>query len=177
MLPIEQKTGLIPDVVIDGMTGPVDYAVLLTNYRAIFVLEYSGLADSMGHALRGVVAQSLAHAIWKGRTFDYERIDPEDLARDPKYTVVPHAALQSIELRRHFEGLYRFHLRYRLANGSAKKLLFLLYPPKEYFEESRRAGVKRLAAHYEYIRRAQEAYRGSLPSGLRIQVSWPPSIP
>ncbi len=177
MLPTEQKTGLIPGVVVDGWSGPSDYAVLLTNHRAIFVLEYNSFSSSMGHAVGGIVGQSIAEAIWKGRTFEYDRIDPEYLARDPKNKVVPHAALESIELRRHFGGLYRFHLRYRYGDGSVRKLAFLLAPPKEYYQDRRRAGVKRMAAHYEYIRNAQDAYRMSIPPGLPVATAWLPSIP
>lgn len=177
MLPLEQKTGLIPEVVIEDWSSPSEYAVLLTNYRAIFVLEYSSFAASMGHALGGVVGQSIAQALYKGRTFDYDRIDPEYLARDPKNRVVLHAALESIELRRHLGGIYHFHLRYRRPDGSSKKLNFFLSPPKEYFEDRRRAGVKRLAALYEYIRNAQDVYRASIPPSVPVQATWIPSIP
>ena len=171
MLREERKTGLIPRVYLERAMGPQVHAVLMTDVRAIFVYEDS-MAPIFGHALGGVVGHSIAAAVWKPKMYDYERIYPEALAQDPKNTVVFHESLESIELRRHLGGLYRFHLRYRDAHGSTQRLLVTLAPPKEYLQAQRSQGVKAGMAFGTYIKDAQELYRQSLPGGLPIRVQW-----
>lgn len=168
----EHKTGLVPLVYLEGALGPKDYALLLTDWRAIFVLEDSGFATSMGHAVGGVVGGTIAGAVWKPRTFDYVGIHPELLAQDLKNTVVFHSSLESIEFQRHFGGIYKFHIRYRRTDGTTKKLVFAPAPPKAYIQEKRAQGVKTYAAHLAYIRDAQEAYRRSIPPGVPVRARW-----
>ncbi len=169
MLRAELKTGLIPRVYVERATGNPTHAVLMTDLRAILVYEDSN-APVLGHALGGALGASIAASIWKPRTFDYESIHPEVLARDPKNTVLFHENLESIELRRHFGGLYKFHIRCRRPSGGVQKVVFALAPPAEYLRELRRQGVK--DGFRRYIAEAQDLYRHSLPSGLAVRAAW-----
>ncbi len=169
MLQAEHKTGLIPRVYVERATGNPTHAVLMTDLRAILVYEDSS-APLIGHALGGVVGAAIAASVWRPRSFDYASIHPEALAQDPKNTVLFHENLESIELRRHLGGLYKFHIRYRRPSGSSQKLVITLAPPTEYLRELRRQGVK--DGFKRYIGEAQDLYRHSLPPGLAVRASW-----
>ncbi len=161
----EKKIALIPKVVIAGAMGPKEYGLLLTDQRAIFVLESASKAG-IGGALGGAIGAVIADAMSGDRkTVDYLGCDPAVLAQDEKNMCIPHASIQSLRLKKSFSG---YHLKVEYTNqlGKTKKVDATLVIPSELAAQRKAEGVKNKAALEEYAQRARQALELALPPAV-----------
>ncbi len=166
----EKKVGLIPKIVVPGRLGPREFAVLVTDKRSIFALESSSKAG-VGAAF-GVIGAVVAAAATSRRTFDYEQIDPDLLATDPKNFVISHDSLERLELKKGLLGpIFRFNIEYRTAEGKGKKVKGQLVPPSALWKQKKQEGLGRKAIHYDYAKKVQDLYQRALPTAASAQLA------
>lgn len=166
----ERKVAVIPHVVVTGALGPKEYGVLLTDERAIFVLESAskaGLAAALGGAVGAAVAGGLASR----KYVDYEREDPERLATDPDNIVVPHGSIRSLQLKKTL-GSHVLRIEYLRTDGKSKKIAAQLVPNAELIRKAKETGVRPKEATADYVRRVHEALRQALPPAIAAAAEW-----
>lgn len=166
----ERKVALIPRVVVSGAMGPKEYGLVLTDRRAIFVLESASKAG-LGAALGGAIGAAIAQGVAEKRFVDYDRADPDELAGEPKNLVVPYEALEEVRLK-HSLGAAKLHLAFFTSEGKRKKVEGVLVPPDEWTRSKKAAGVKPKVAAAEYARTAQVALQSALPPAVAAKAEW-----
>ena len=149
----EKQAGVIPRLIVRNALVTREYSVLVTDKRSIFILQ-----TPRNRGEPGTLASSLRRAP------DYERVDPELLATDPKNFVIPHQYLEKIELKKGSRGShYRFNIEYRTPEGKGKKVVCRLILPGESLGQPERDVASERGTEYEYAKRVQELYVRALP--------------
>jgi len=166
----ERKVALIPRVVVSGAMGPKEYGLVLTDRRAIFVLESASKA-ALGAALGGAIGAAIAQGAAERRWVDYDRASPDELAREPKNLVVPYEALEEVRLKRRF-GSTKLQLAFLTPERKRKKVDGVLMPPDEWMRSRKASGVRPKEAVAEYARTAQVALQNALPPAVAAKAEW-----
>ncbi len=189
--PTEAKVALVPRVAVTTLWTDLEYALLLTDGRTLFVLERTvrqavvraafvvglalvleigiGAGMPLGFVLlpavgAGVVA---AWAIRRGmpRTIpDYSGRTTESLAGRAGTFVVPHANLERLEFVRPRRGDdYVLRLVYRDAAGRTSSFAGRLLPQPGWTADRRAEGLSRRASFGLYARSVRDAFWEALP--------------
>jgi len=166
----ERKIGLAPRVMAQGAMGPKEYAVLVTDRRSIFVLEFKSKAG-IGGALGGMIGAAIASAADSRMSFDYENENPEMLASEKGSIAIPHDSLEHVRFKSGMLGNW-MQIEYRSEEGKTKKLGVSLVPPNDYMKEKKDNGVKGKAAMHEYVNEVQSLFRRALPLTAASKVEW-----
>jgi hypothetical protein len=169
---MEKKIGLIPRVVIQGISGPKEYGVLLTDFRAIFVLEMASKAN-IGGMIGGTVGRLAAAALCQRTTIDYTNEDPERLAGSEHSIVITHSQIRKIMIKKTFGSPYTLYLEYtEPETGKNKKIHAFLIPPVDLVKQKKQEGLKEKVVLEEYVKKTQEAFQHSLPSSTLLTAEW-----
>ena len=151
--------------------GPKEYAAIITDKRSIFILEKSSKAGIAG-ALGGGIAAAIAQAAATRRTADYEQGDLGAFAADPKNMVIPHEALERIQVKKNFLGpIYRLNIQFKTIEEKSKKVKGHLTPPSEHTKQKKQEGLGRKQIHYGYAKKVQELYQRALPATASAQLA------
>lgn len=169
---VERKIAVVPHVVVTGALGPKEYGILLTDERAIFVLE-SASKTGLGAALGGAVGAAIAGGLATRKYVDYGQEDPERLANDPDNIVVPHSSIQSLQLKKTL-GSHVLRLEYVRADGKSKKIAAQVVPSVDLFRRGKQTGIRPKEVSADYARRVQEAFRQALPQNVLATAEWEP---
>lgn len=166
---LEKRLALIPRVVMKGAMGPKDYGLILTDQRAIFVLEKASKA-----ALLGVLGDAL---LTDKKVVDYEGQDLESLARDEKNISVPHASIDAIELKRGFSSytmsqMFTLLLDYKDGTGKTRSVKAFLNPPDSLVQAKSAQGQPKKAVLEEYAKNARKALEQALPPAVAQKGKW-----
>jgi len=165
----ENKIALVPRVMMKGAMGPKDYGLLITDQRSIFVLEKASKA-----ALLGAIGDAL---LSDKKTVDYASEDIGKLAADDSNTVVPHAGIQKLHLKKGFSSYtmsnaYTLLVDYVDSAGKSRSLKAFLVPPQEMLETRKAAGVDKKTAIEEYAKSARKAFEQALPPSAAQRTEW-----
>lgn len=166
----ERKIGLAPRVMTQGAMGPKEYAVLVTDRRSIFVLEF-GSKMGLGWMIGGAVGAAIAAGADSRNTYDYQNENPDQLATQKGSIAIPHDALEQVKFKAGMGG-HRMQIRYRGDGGKSKKIVFALIPPSDYIGERKDTGMKRKEAIEEYMNEVQGLFRRALPLAASSKVEW-----
>lgn len=166
---MERKVALIPKVIMKGAMGPKEYGLILTDRRTIFVLEKASKT-----ALLGVLGDAL---LSDKKQVDYESEDLEKLAADSKSVVVPHADVESIELKSGFSSytmskMYTLLLEYKDAEGKRRSVKAFLTPPAGLVDGKKSEGQSKKAVLEEYAKSARKAFEIALPPTVAQKGKW-----
>lgn len=166
---MENKVALIPRVMMKGAMGPKDYGLLITDRRAIFVLEKASKA-----ALLGALGDAL---LSEKKTFDYAGEDIEKLASDGNNTVVPHESIQKLHLKKGFSSYtmsnaYTLLVDYSDPTGKSRSVKAFLTPPQEFLDQKKKEGVDKKTAVEEYARSARKAFERALTPSAASRTEW-----
>lgn len=168
----ERKVAVIPHIVVAGALGPREYGILLTDERTIFVLESSSKAG-LGAALGGAVGAAVAGGLATRRYVDYEQEDPERLALDPDNIAIPHAAIQSLQLKKTL-GSHVLRLEYVRPDGKSKKIAAQVVPTQDLIRRGKQTGIRPKEVSADYVRKVQDAFRQALPPNVAAGAEWEP---
>ncbi len=166
----ERKVAVVPHIVVAGALGPKEYGILLTDERAIFVLERASKAGLAG-ALGGAVGAAVAGGLADRKYVDYEHEDPERLASDPDNITVPHRAIQSLQMKKTL-GSHVLRLEYLRPDGKSKKIAAQVVPTRELFRQGKETGIRPKQVSADYARKVQEAFRQALPPNVAAGAVW-----
>lgn len=166
----ERKVALIPHVLFQGMAGPKEYSVLLTDQRTIFVLEKSSKA-LVGFMLGGVIGAAIAESVATRRVIDFENMPVENLVMDPKNLAVPHGSIQRLVMKRKVAGA-SLRIEYTRPDGKRKKLTAIVTPRADQLKQQKRQGVRKKEARRAYVRQAKEAFERALSAAAASRAEW-----
>ena len=166
---MERKIALIPRVVMKGAMGPKEYGVLLTDQRALFVLENASKA-----ALLGALGDAL---LGDKRAVDYQSESIDGLAADERNVVVPYSGIQKLHLKKGFSSytmctMYTLLIDYTDANDKSRSIKAFLQPSQEQMQKKKADGLKAKAATEEYARNARKAMEQAMPPGALQRGEW-----
>lgn len=166
---MERKVALIPRVIMKGAMGPKEYGVLLTDQRAIFVLEKASKA-----ALLGAIGDAL---LSDKKVVDYKSENLNELAADDKNVVVPYVGIQKLHLKKGFSSytmssMYTLLIDYLDPSNKSRSIKAFLQPSQEHVGNKKAEGVDRKAATEEYARNARKAIEQAMPPGALQRGEW-----
>jgi len=166
----ERKIGMAPRLLTQGAMGVKEYALLMTDKRAIFILELSSKAG-LGGVLGGAIGAAIASSIESKKTYNYEEVDTELLASMKGSVVIPHDMLEQMQFK---SGTFSnsLSIRYRSSEGKSKKLHMNIIPPDSYLKQKKDAGIKRKDVLRQYLSEVQNLYQRSLPFTSSMKVMW-----
>ena len=172
-LVLEERTiGVVPRVRLNTSLGHRDYAILVTNLRSIFVLEF---VDRMRLALYGGLLVAVGvKALEGGRmTYDYAAVYPSQLAKLKKSIVVHHDLIERLRFK---SGLLAGSMKiaYQMPSGSRMRFTFELVPPKSFKRKLAMKGKGGWGTSREYLMQVQDIYKKALllPFCRRAKVAW-----
>lgn len=158
----ERKVGLIPRLLVQGKWGPKEYAILVTDKRSILVLEKES-KTGLGGAIGGAAGALIASAADKSRSFDYNLMEPQALAVDPKNLSIAHERAQRFEIKKRFIGpVHRLEIRYQSEDGKNKKLKGFLMPPGAHMKRRKQEGTGRGQIYADYAQSLKDVYKNAL---------------
>lgn len=166
----ERKVGVIPHLVVQGVGGPKEYGVLLTDRQLIFVLEKKSNMAA-GWAIGGVIGAAIAGAVSSRREVDYYNTPPDMLANDPKNIAIPHEALNALRLKKSL-GSYGLRIEYTNAEGKRKKIQAFVQPPQSLLKERKAQGVKAKVVVQEYANNVRQAFQAAMPPETARRAEW-----
>ena len=166
---MERKVALIPRVIMKGAMGPKEYGVLLTDQRAIFVLENVNRA-----ALLGAIGDAL---LSDKKTVDYQTENIDSLAADEKNVVVPYAGIQKFHMKKGFSSytmstMYTLLIDYVDQNSKSRSVKAFLQPSQEQVHKKKEEGMNAKATTEEYARNAKKAMEQAMPPGALSRGEW-----
>ena len=165
----ERRIGLIPRVIVQGMMGPKEYGILVTNKRSILVLETSS-GTTIGAVLGGAVGAAIAGALSEKKETDYMNSLPSELAHVKGNLVIRHANISKMELKK---GLSGFKLRFEVTkDGDTAKVEALLSLPGELAKQKKAEGMKTKEAMSEYAEKIRRIYEQALSPEILQRVEW-----
>jgi hypothetical protein len=149
--------------------GPKDYGVLLTDQRAIFVLEKVSRA-----AVLGSLGDMLLN---DDRQVDYQNENLDQLAADTKNVVVPYVGIQKLHLKKGFSSYtmsnaFTLLIDYTDNANKSRSVKAFLVPPDDLIAKRKSEGVDRKAATEEYARNARKAIEQAMPPGALQRGEW-----
>jgi len=169
---MENKIGIIPNINVSAATGPKEYCILLTDLRAIFVMENASHA-MLGMMVGGAVGAIGASLLSSKKTVDYENVDVEHLASDKKNIVILYSDIQKIRIKKSFASPYILYFEYiNSNNGKNRKITAAIVPPKEQIKQKKKDGIKTKAINEEYAQNVQNALKNALPQSVVIKSDW-----
>lgn len=166
---MERKIALIPRVIMKGAMGPKEYGVLLTDQRAIFVLENASKA-----ALLGVLGEAL---LSDKKVVDYQTENLDALAADEKNVVVPYVGIQKLHMKKGFSSytmstMYTLLIDYTDQSNKSKSVKAFLQPSQEQMKKKKAEGVDGKGAIEEYAKNAKKALEQAMPPGALQRGEW-----
>jgi len=194
----ETKVALVPSVVIVSRLTQRQYGLVLTDARALFVLQRTlrlpvlwaamgvgvaaGLLLAAGANVRSTTTILLlilagvslallpARAVMRQRIPDYATMTPDQLAAWSGTLSVPYISIQSVALRKVRTVSSRLTIIYRHQGGSLRELRATLLPDLRWVRARMDAGVNARAAYAEYAGSVRQAVTRALPSELAERV-------
>jgi len=166
---MEKKVALIPRVIMKGAMGPKEYGILLTDQRAIFVLENVNRA-----ALLGAIGDAL---LSDKKTVDYQNENIDGLVADEKNVVVSYAGIQKLHMKKGFSSytmssMYTLLIDYVDSNSKPRSIKAFLQPSQEQVQKKKAEGIGAKAATEEYARNAKKAFEQALPPVALSKGEW-----
>ncbi len=160
---------LIPKVIMKGAMGPKEYGVLLTDQRAIFVLEKASTA-----LVLGVLGDAL---LSDKKEVDYRNESLDALAADEKNVVVRYGSIQKLHLKKGFSSYtmstaFTLLIDYTDQASKSKSVKAFLQPPMELVQQKKADGVKLKAVTEEYAKSARNALEKALPLSALQKGEW-----
>lgn len=166
---MEKKVALIPRVIMKGAMGPKEYGILLTDQRAIFVLEHVSKA-----ALLGGIGDAL---LTDKKVVDYQGENIDALAADEKNVVVPYSAIQKLHMKKGFSSytmssMYTLLIDYVDSSNKQRSLKAFLQPSQEQIRKKKEEGLGAKAAIEEYAKNARKAFEQAMPPVALSKGEW-----
>ncbi len=166
---MEKKVALIPKVMMKGAMGPKEYGVLLTDQRAIFVLERASKA-----ALLGALGDML---LSDDKQVDYKSENIEGLAADSKNVVVPYSGINKLHLKKGFSSYtmsnsFTLLIDYLDPANKSRSVKAFLVPPDDLIVKRKAEGVDKKIVSEEYARNARKALEQAIPPGALQRGEW-----
>jgi len=166
---LEKKVALIPKVIMKGAMGPKQYGVLLTDQRAIFVLEKASKA-----AVLGALGDAL---LGDKKEIDYKNENLDGLAADDKNVVVPYSGIQKLHLKKGFSSYtmsnaYTLLVDFMDPTNKPRSIKAFLQPPEDLVQKKKAEGVDRKAVTEEYARNARKAFEQAMPPVASQRGEW-----
>jgi hypothetical protein len=169
---MEKKIGLIPKVIIQRAIGPQEYALLLTDMRSIFILEKKSYA-TVNYLLGGVAGMMAGSLLTPRKTSDYSHIDVEQITQNKENISILHSQIQHIQIKKSLGSPYTLFLEYTDTETlKNKKIRMYLIPPEELLVLKKNEGMKEKTILQDYVQKAQEALKQSLPQSVLLNVRW-----
>jgi hypothetical protein len=187
------KVALVPRVVVSGLRER-EYGVLLTDVRALFVLERSdrrllamaalilgGAAGILlltiagrtsttdvlvGFGMGAVLAASVANRAIRPHRPDYDAVSPEDLANRAGSISVPYSSMLSLHIERRSGTSPRLSLAYSDPSGARRDFHALVLPDVGWVRSRIDAGAKLPDALGEYAESVHQAFSRALGAGF-----------
>lgn len=152
-----------------GAMGPKEYGVLLTDQRAIFVLEKASKA-----AVLGALGDAL---LGDKKVVDYGNESLDALASDDKNVVVPYAGIQKLHMKKGFSSytmssIYTLLIDYMDYSNTPRSLKAFLQPSQEQVKKKKAEGMNAKAATEEYARNAKKAFEQAMPPVALSKGEW-----
>jgi len=143
-----------------GAMGPKEYGILLTDQRAIFVLENVSKA-----ALLGALGDAL---LSDKKLVDYQNENIDGLAADEKNVVVPYDGIKKLHMKKGFSSytmsnMYTLLIDYMDSSNKTRSIKAFLQPSQEQVKKKKAEGIGAKAATEEYARNARKAFEQALP--------------
>ncbi len=169
-VPPEKCVGFIPHVNVLELTGTKQYAVYLTNRRAVFVLTKL-THENAGFLLGGYLGAALAAGLAQPRPLPGGDTDPDALSAAPGSLTIMHSAIRELMTTKTFTR-WELYIEYEDPEGKTKKLWADVRPALAVANERQRQGERWKDIHLGYARDAQTAYRNALPPEVLDRVDW-----
>ncbi|MDH4123881.1 MAG: hypothetical protein OEV21_07360 [Thermoplasmata archaeon] len=160
---MENKIGLIPKIVVQGVMGPKEYGILLTDKRCIFVLEKASKATVLG-----VVGDAI---LTDKKIYDYENEKIDNLASDGKNIVVDYLSIKKLKIKRGLTGNI-LDITYTDNFSKKKTLKGNLIVPPELIKKKQREGLDKKIITEEYLKNSRKLFEKALPPIISQQAEW-----
>lgn len=194
----ETKIALVPRIIATARGIDRYYGLVLTDLRAIFVLEWTFRRDlallglfggfACGIVLAvilnaqgnlpiflvvglGFIGGTIPRAFNRRRTVGYDALSPDDLARLEGTIVVPFTALERLSIARASPRVpYRLNLDHIGEDGHRGSLRFVVRPEPTWLRAQGRTGAKIKAAYDAHAASVRQAFEKALPPDVASKV-------